>query len=94
MGLQQPRRGPCEAHLQEPVRPVSFEDKNVPSTLIPDPSPNIRRREFYSVVEKPKCCVLNPLPLAGEGGELVRRVRASGEVKSGILEITKKFLEV
>jgi hexosaminidase len=35
------------------------------------------RREFWSYLEKPKYVGLNPLPLAGEGGELASRVRAS-----------------
>jgi hypothetical protein len=51
------------------------------STLIPDPSPASGRREFYCFLEKLEYFVLNPLPLVGEGGELARRVRASGEIR-------------
>jgi hypothetical protein len=43
------------------------------------------------MVKKSKYCVLNPLPLVGEGDEpKASRVRASGEVQYVILEKTKK----
>jgi hypothetical protein len=50
------------------------------STLIPSPSPNIRRREFCSFTRLDQD-FFSFSRMAGEGGELARRMRASGEVK-------------
>jgi hypothetical protein len=61
------------------------------STLIPDPSPDIRRREFCSFTRLDQD-FLSFSRHAGEGGAK-RRMRASGEVKFFFL-CEKQVLEL